>query len=280
MLQQVIYHDMISGTGSNKSEGSYVNGTNSKARCIIFEPPFPNAHDIHIEVQAVQHYFPSPALSCVEAPPIIGHVSHVTISEPNNSYSEPSEEPSTSEDKKELQLSAGLLDEFMELAKANTEKDLETCGILGASLNNQTYYITTLVIPKQESTSNTCQALNEEEIHAILEGESLLPAGWIHTHPSQTCFLSSIDLHTQYSYQVMLPEAVAIVIAPTDSERKRGIFRLSDPGGINVLRQCQERGFHSHPETPDGSPIYEVCSNVRINPHLSFDIFDMRLRSP
>lgn len=235
--------------------------------------------DFDINVKAVKHYFPSPAVSCVEAPPVIGHVSHITFPEPNKLHVESCDESSTSKSTKDVHLSAGLMEEFMELAKVNTEKDLETCGILGASLEKHTYYITTLVLPKQESTSSSCHALNEEEIHAILDGESLYPAGWIHTHPSQTCFLSSIDLHTQYSYQVMLPEAVAIVMAPTDPERKSGIFRLTDPGGINVVRRCDERGFHPHPETEDGSPIYENCSDVYINPNLSFEIFDLRLRS-
>ncbi len=44
----------------------------------------------------------------------------------------------------------------------------------------------------------------------------LYPLGWIHTHPSQTCFLSSVDVHTHCGYQTMLDEAVAIVMAPTD----------------------------------------------------------------
>ena len=36
---------------------------------------------------------------------------------------------------------------------------------------------------------------------------SLYPLGWIHTHPTQTCFLSSVDVHTQCGYQVLrLPE--------------------------------------------------------------------------
>lgn len=34
------------------------------------------------------------------------------------------------------------------------------------------------------------------------------------THPSQTAFMSSVDLHTHCSYQIMMDEAVAIVCAP------------------------------------------------------------------
>ena len=54
----------------------------------------------------------------------------------------------------------------------------------------------------QEGTSDTVQALNEEEIFDVQDKRSLYPMGWIHTHPTQTCFLSSIDIHTQCGYQV------------------------------------------------------------------------------
>ncbi|TYJ43448.1 hypothetical protein E1A91_A03G154300v1 [Gossypium mustelinum] len=141
--------------------------------------------------------------------------------------------------------STRLMEDFLELAKENTKKDLETCGVLGAFLEKGTFYVTTLIIPKQESTSNS-------------------------THPSQSCFMSSIDLHTQYSYQVMVPEAFAIVVAPTDNSRSYGIFRVSEPNGMSLLKECQEKGsqFHSHEETVDGSPIYERCTHVYKNSNL------------
>jgi proteasome lid subunit RPN8/RPN11 len=46
------------------------------------------------------------------------------------------------------------------------------------------------------------QALAEEEIFEAQDSRNLYPMGWIHTHPTQTCFLSSIDVHTQCGYQV------------------------------------------------------------------------------
>lgn len=237
-------------------------------------------HDINVNV--VRHHFSS-ILSCVESLPLVGQVSHITSPDSINEHSESSSGgSSSSKDIKDVHISARLMEEFMELARANTEKDIETCGILGAFLTNQTFYVTTLIIPKQEATSNSCQALNEEEIYSIQDGQSLFPVGWIHTHPSQTCFLSSIDLHTQYSYQIMLPEAIAIVMAPTDPARNYGIFRLTDPGGLTVLKECRESGgFHPHPEmSHDGRPIYESCSNVYINPNLRFEIIDLRSAPP
>ncbi|XP_025699479.1 uncharacterized protein [Arachis hypogaea] len=78
-----------------------------------------------------------------------------------------------------------------------------TIGVRDVHIENGTLYMTTLIIPKQESASNSCQATNEEEVFKILNERSLYPVGWIHTHPSQSCFMSSVDLHTQYSYQVI-----------------------------------------------------------------------------
>ncbi|KAJ4868463.1 AMSH-like ubiquitin thioesterase 1 [Raphanus sativus] len=176
----------------------------------------------------------------------------------------------------QLHIATTMMDAFMRLANSNTKKDLETCGILAGSLKNRKFYITALIIPKQESTSNSCQATNEEEIFEVQDKQSLFPLGWIHTHPTQSCFMSSIDVHTHYSYQIMLPEAVAIVMAPQDSSRKHGIFRLTTPGGMTVIRNCDQRGFHAHSSPADGGPIYNTSTEVYMNPDLRFDVIDLR----
>ncbi|KAL4316408.1 hypothetical protein AHAS_Ahas15G0282100 [Arachis hypogaea] len=45
---------------------------------------------------------------------------------------------------------------------------------------NMVFHITTLIIPKQESTSDSCSTLNEEEIFEVQDILSLFPLGWIH----------------------------------------------------------------------------------------------------
>ncbi|XP_010553605.1 PREDICTED: AMSH-like ubiquitin thioesterase 2 isoform X2 [Tarenaya hassleriana] len=195
---------------------------------------------------------PSPSLSCIETVP--HRSSHVSPFEASSSYHNHGD-PSESKPLQDVHISERLMEDFAELARENTEKDLETCGALGAFL---------------------CQALNEEEVFAIQNEHALYPVGWIHTHPSQGCFMSSVDLHTHYSYQAMVPEAFAIVVAPTDSSRRHGIFRLTDPGGMDILRGCEETGFHPHKEPEDGTPLYENCSNVYKNSNLRFEIFDLR----
>ena len=88
----------------------------------------------------------------------------------------------------------------------NTRRGIESCGILAGSLSadDSVFTINTLIVPKQEGTSDTVQALNEEEIFEVQDTRSLYPLGWIHTHPTQTCFLSSVDVHTHCGYQVGL----------------------------------------------------------------------------
>ncbi|XP_020251867.1 AMSH-like ubiquitin thioesterase 1 isoform X2 [Asparagus officinalis] len=176
----------------------------------------------------------------------------------------------------QVHISAVLMDSFMRVAKSNTDRNLETCGVLAGSLKNRNFFVTALIIPKQESTSDSCSTTNEEEIFEFQDKQSLFTLGWIHTHPTQSCFMSSIDVHTHYSYQIMLPEAIAIVMAPRDGSRTHGIFRLTAPGGMSVIRQCQQRGFHPHPEPLDGGPIYDRCSDVYMNPKLKFDVVDLR----
>jgi len=229
-------------------------------------------------LHAVTQNSPSPGISYIHTVPCAAEISRITSAADSvhGHSTSSSKELIASNVLKDVHIPARLMEDFLELAKDNTTKDLETCGVLGASPKEDTFYVTTLIIPKQESTSNSCQTLNEEEIFSIQNEDSLFPIGWIHTHPSQSCFMSSIDLHTQYSYQVMVPEAVAIVMAPTDKSRGYGVFRLSEPGGMSVMRECKESGHHSHREPTDGSSVYEHCSNAYINPYLRLEICDLR----
>lgn len=111
-------------------------------------------------------------------------------------------------------LPSTLRREFLDVAASNTRKNLETCGILCGTLIQNALFISRLVIPEQEATSDTCGTTDEEGLFMYCNSEDLMVLGWIHTHPTQTCFMSSVDLHTHCSYQLMLPESIAIVCAP------------------------------------------------------------------
>jgi STAM-binding protein len=179
---------------------------------------------------------------------------------------------------RDVHISLKLMDDFLRFAEANTRRSIETCGILAGSLSpdDACFSVTALIVPKQEGTSDTVQALAEEEIFDAQDSRGLYPLGWIHTHPTQTCFLSSIDVHTQCGYQTMLDEAVAIVMAPRDMKKRVGIFRLTTPGGLQLVQQCPLRGFHAHPPTKTGQELYELCGHVYINPRIGYEVVDLR----
>ncbi|KAE9454610.1 hypothetical protein C3L33_13487, partial [Rhododendron williamsianum] len=165
---------------------------------------------LQIGVHTVTQSSPSPTISCVYNAPHIAEVSRITSADSVHGHSSSSSDGSTaSRVLKDVHISARLMDDFLALARDNTDKDLETCGVLGAFL-------------------------------------------------------------------VMVPEAIAIVMAPTDTTRSYGIFRLSDPDGMNILKECQEMGYHPHREPTDGSPIYEHCSHVYVNPNIRLEICDLR----
>ncbi|KAM6545123.1 hypothetical protein CsatB_025859 [Cannabis sativa] len=227
------------------------------------------------QLSTIHQPCPPPVLAQVQQN--IAPIPPSKVADPRPGPSKPSEDGiPNSNSFRQLHVPVRLMEDFLRLARANTAKNLETCGILAGSLQKNVFYITTLIVPKQESTSDSCETLNEEEIFEVQERLGLFPLGWIHTHPTQTCFMSSVDLHTHYSYQVMLPESVAIVMAPTDESSPHGIFHLSDPGGVSVIRNCDQRGFHPHEEPTDGTSIYEHCSHVLMNPSMKHDVLDLR----
>ncbi len=142
---------------------------------------------------------------------------------------------------------ATLIHEFLRYADANTRQGVETCAVLAGKEIQGQFFVTDIVLPKQEGSPNTVITLKEEELVAWQLAHNLISLGWIHTHPTQTCFLSSIDMHCQFGYQIMVPEAIAIVCAPTHGQT--GVFALSQLG-MHVIGNCNSSQFHKHdPDT-------------------------------
>jgi len=96
---------------------------------------------------------------------------------------------------------------FTSIALINTAKNRETCGLLLGKDKGGRYEVTTLLIPKQHATSDTCAIDQEELVTQFTEERSLITLGWvcrhlcwwtraqcslvrycqIHTHPTQSC---------------------------------------------------------------------------------------------
>lgn len=164
-----------------------------------------------------------------------------------------------------------LKEKFAALAEQNTQRNVETCGVLCGKMSNSQFTVTLVVLPKQSGTSDSCLTSHEEELFEVLERHDVITLGWIHTHPSQSAFLSSVDLHTQFSYQSMLPESVAIVYSPRYQQYQS--FSIT-PSGLPVIANCRESGFHYHGKDP---PLEMVSPHVQMDSSIGLTTVDLRL---
>ncbi|KAJ4341042.1 hypothetical protein N0V87_002081 [Didymella glomerata] len=193
---------------------------------------------------------PVPGKYVSDAPPVPGKHAAERPLTPSNELDDFTFQPSAflenGDPLRPVFLPSQLRSQFLSSASSNTRLNLETCGMLCGILKSNALFITRLLIPEQTSTSDTCETLNEEELFDYCDKENLLVVGWIHTHPTQTCFMSSRDLHTHVGYQVMMAESIAIVCAPS-KQPSWGCFRLTDPPGKQAILACSKPGiFHPH----------------------------------
>lgn len=166
------------------------------------------------------------------------------------------------------------IDAFMFAARGNTSRNVETCAILGGVQSGDSLVISTVIVPQQKGNSDYCEAAGEEHVLDTVLSKNLIVIGWIHTHPTQDAFLSSIDMHMHCSYQSSLPEAVAIVMAPSKAINM-GIFRLTTPPGLDNIRNCRLSGFHPHDADPRGA-LFSSCAHARVDAVLSVELVDQR----
>eukprot|EP00947_MAST-08B_sp_MAST-8B-sp1_P005935 g5935.t1 len=176
-----------------------------------------------------------------------------------------------------MHVPTGIVESFLRIAAPNSNRPpngVETCGILCGNASKRGLTMTHLIIPKQQATSDTVAMTHEEDLFMVCMDKDLIILGWIHTHPSQSCFLSSVDLHTHCGFQTQLDEAIAIVLAPKDRRKTVGVFRLHhpDPPGLKTIQKCPLRGFHQHDTS---FPIYHEVNHVTFN-HGRFETIDMR----
>jgi len=164
-----------------------------------------------------------------------------------------------------------LMPSFLSVAEPNTSANIETCGILAGRVVKNTLRITHLIVPKQKGTPDSCITEEEEDLIACQDQHNLITLGWIHTHPSQTAFLSSVDLHMHAPFQLMLPEAVAIVCAPRFNET--GFFVLTPDHGLDFINGCRQTGFHPHPKEP---PLFQEGDHIQVDANAPIQLIDLR----
>ncbi|KAK3008551.1 hypothetical protein RJ639_013396 [Escallonia herrerae] len=131
------------------------------------------------EVSIIRQPSPPPVLAQVQ--PEFLPISPSRVADPRPGPAKSFQDgTSNSNSYQHLHIPVKMMEDFLIFARENTAKNLETCGVLAGSLKNRVFHITTLIVPKQESTSDSCQTLNEEEIFEVQDKFSLFQLGWIH----------------------------------------------------------------------------------------------------
>jgi hypothetical protein len=74
------------------------------------------------------------------------------------------------------------LNRFASIASINTARNRETCGLLLGKYKGGRYVVTTLLIPKQHATGDTCAIVEEELVMQFTEERSLIILGWVYRH--------------------------------------------------------------------------------------------------
>ncbi|PIO73115.1 hypothetical protein TELCIR_04923 [Teladorsagia circumcincta] len=67
-------------------------------------------------------------------------------------------------------------------------------------------------------------------------GRTEMVVGWYHSHPGFGCWLSSVDVSTQQSFEALHPRAVALVVDPIQSVKGNVMldaFRSINPLAVN-----------------------------------------------
>ncbi|KAI1000083.1 hypothetical protein K3495_g8114 [Podosphaera aphanis] len=242
-------------------------------RDLIYKSPPPMIPPKYLNQDVVNSQKIPPPLP--QKSPIESSLPHVSHHSPPNFTFRPSSYLENGNPLRTVFLPPGLRLEFLRQVEHNTCRNLETCGMLCGTLISNALFIRRVVIPEQKSTSDTCETTDEGALFDYCDKEDLLVLGWIHTHPTQTCFMSSRDLHTHSGYQIMMPESIAIVCAPSKNP-SWGVFRLTDPPGLSAILNCTQTGlFHPHIETN----IYTDAlrpGHVAEATGMEFEVIDLR----
>ena len=115
---------------------------------------------------------------------------------------------------------------------------MEVMGLmLGSFVDEYTVNVVDVFAMPQSGTGVSVEAVDDvfqTKMMEMLEqtGRHENVVGWYHSHPGFGCWLSSVDVSTQKTFEQLSPRAVAVVVDPIQSVKGKVVidaFRLMDP---------------------------------------------------
>jgi 26S proteasome regulatory subunit N11 len=115
---------------------------------------------------------------------------------------------------------------------------MEVMGLmLGEFVDDFTVRVVDVFAMPQSGTGVSVEAVDPVFQTKMMEmlrqtGRPETVVGWYHSHPGFGCWLSSVDINTQQSFEQLTPRAVAVVVDPIQSVKGKVVidaFRLIAP---------------------------------------------------
>ncbi|KAI9681764.1 MAG: multicatalytic endopeptidase [Trizodia sp. TS-e1964] len=115
---------------------------------------------------------------------------------------------------------------------------MEVMGLmLGEFVDDYTVRVVDVFAMPQSGTGVSVEAVDPVFQTKMMEmlrqtGRHETVVGWYHSHPGFGCWLSSVDINTQQSFEQLTPRAVAVVVDPIQSVKGKVVidaFRLISP---------------------------------------------------
>ena len=163
-----------------------------------------------------------------------------------------------------LQIPYRLFEKFEELAKENTNKDvdgLETMAYMFGHVDSAIQRITHLVLMKQMSTHSSCEPTDEGNVQIAefsAQNPKLTICGWSHTHPKFDSYFSSVDCHTHCNFLNSIPHFIGHVYSGVTYENR--ILTLTKYG-MDLVGKCnvgnEVAHEHSHPCGDDQHEFFQ-----------------------
>ena len=131
---------------------------------------------------------------------------------------------------------------------------MEVMGLmLGEFVDDYTVRVVDVFAMPQSGTGVSVEAVDpvfQTKMMDMLRqtGRPETVVGWYHSHPGFGCWLSSVDINTQQSFEQLTPRAVAVVIDPIQSVKGKVVidaFRLINPQTLMLGQEPRQTTYYS-----------------------------------
>ena len=167
-----------------------------------------------------------------------------------------------------------LLELFGSVCADATQNGWELDGVLAGVYDedDDLYRVSHVVIPQQSAEAVGWMVGDERQItNFFITHPDLLFLGFVHSQPDSGP-LTSIDLHSLFTYARRNPAIVSLVFVPQDTLYKA--FSLTSLG-LEELSECRKNGLHQHKSAV--IRVAKVAENVVNDENREIILIDYRL---